>query len=106
MGFESLGFLLCQLVEVGQTDGLHVELHHLLQGLHQLHVDGAIHIAFDILALLQLLIGILVEHIIGHVAHTILGKLLAHGTTCHLLQVVVFHLDVIVIRKEKENARS
>ena len=83
------------LLEVLQSDVFFVKLHHTLQGGGQLHVNGTVNEAVNILALLQHLLSVVIQILVGNIAHTVLGKLCTGGLLGNLLQVVFLDLDTL-----------
>ena len=84
-----------QLLEIFKSDVFFVEFHHTLQGSGQLHVNGTVNEAVNILTLLQHLLSKLLKILVGNIAHTILGKLCTGGLLGNLLQVVFLNLDTL-----------
>ena len=61
--------------------------------MHELLVNHTVDIALHVLALLQLLGGVVLQHVVGNVRHAVLRKLLTHSRFSHSLQVGLVDLD-------------
>ena len=84
-----------KLVKVLQTNLFFVQFDYIFENFSQFHVNSAIHEVVHVLTLLQLLGSIILEYVIGHIAHAVLGELGADSLLGNSLQISLLDLDVV-----------
>ena len=89
-------FLLHHLIKLVQSHLFRVQFYHTFHHFGELAVDGTVNQIVHILLLLEHVVGVVLQVLIGHVVHAILSELGAGGFLGCFLDVGIFHLNIII----------
>lgn len=78
-------FCFHHLIKLVESSLFRVQFHHVLEDFRELTVNRAIYQIVNIFLLLEHILGIVLQILIRHVVHAILGKLRAGGLLWQLL---------------------
>ena len=95
--YNDRSLCLKELVELFGSDILLVDAHSILYGSKHFVLHSAVGDVVAVFRLLKQLMSILVDDIVGEVAHAILSKLLCGIEACKAQLVFVLHLHIIVV---------